>query len=94
MRDAEKLILDDHLHRVIIKHIETLQRYIQALMTRRKYIKLRTTIIAMQVFIIYFDNKLTVEELVEIGVRRWVKFNFGFSLEYQTQSFQSRTIFL
>ncbi|CAG9541021.1 unnamed protein product [Cercopithifilaria johnstoni] len=48
MRDAEKLILDDHLHRVIIKHIETLQRYIQALVTRRKYIKLRNTIIAMQ----------------------------------------------
>uniref|UniRef100_A0A158Q830 Myosin motor domain-containing protein n=1 Tax=Elaeophora elaphi TaxID=1147741 RepID=A0A158Q830_9BILA len=48
MRDAEKLILDDHLHRVIIKHIETLQRCIQALMTRRKYIKLRNTIVALQ----------------------------------------------
>uniref|UniRef100_A0AAF5RX01 Uncharacterized protein n=1 Tax=Wuchereria bancrofti TaxID=6293 RepID=A0AAF5RX01_WUCBA len=48
MRDAEKLILDDHLHRVIMKHIETLQRCIQALMTRRKYIKLRNSVIAIQ----------------------------------------------
>lgn len=56
MRDAEKLILDDHLHRVIIKHIETLQRCIQALITRRKYIKLRNTIIAIQVFILYFKT--------------------------------------
>ncbi|KAL3997136.1 Myosin head (motor domain) family protein [Acanthocheilonema viteae] len=48
MRDAEKLILDDHLHRVIIKHIETLQRCIHTLMTRRKYIKLRNTVIAIQ----------------------------------------------
>ncbi|VDK70855.1 unnamed protein product [Litomosoides sigmodontis] len=48
MRDAEKLILDDHLHRVIVKHIETLQRCIQALIIRRKYIKLRNTIISIQ----------------------------------------------
>lgn len=60
MRDAEKLILDDHLHRVIMKHIKTLQRCIQALMTRRKYIKLRNTIIAVQVCILYFNKKLTI----------------------------------
>ncbi|MCP9259990.1 Unconventional myosin-IXb [Dirofilaria immitis] len=48
MRDAEKLILDDHLHRVIMKHIETLQRYIQTMMIRRKYIKLRAAVIAIQ----------------------------------------------
>ncbi|VDO46078.1 unnamed protein product [Onchocerca flexuosa] len=54
MRDAEKLILDDHLHRAIMKHIETLQRYIHAMIIRRKYVKLRATTIAIQLCILTF----------------------------------------
>ncbi|VDM96149.1 unnamed protein product [Thelazia callipaeda] len=48
MRDAEKLILDDHLHRAIMKHIEILQRCIRALIVRRRYVKLRNSIINLQ----------------------------------------------
>uniref|UniRef100_A0A183CYZ6 Myosin motor domain-containing protein n=1 Tax=Gongylonema pulchrum TaxID=637853 RepID=A0A183CYZ6_9BILA len=49
MRDAEKLLLDDHLHRAIMKHIETLQHWFRALLTRRRYVRLRSAIIAIQV---------------------------------------------
>ncbi|VDO31638.1 unnamed protein product [Brugia timori] len=77
MRDAEKLILDDHLHRVIMKHIETLQRCIQALMTRRKYIKLRNSIIGMQAAVRGMIVRNRLHEVYDAALviqRNWKRF--------------------
>uniref|UniRef100_A0A915PKD8 Uncharacterized protein n=1 Tax=Setaria digitata TaxID=48799 RepID=A0A915PKD8_9BILA len=78
MRDAEKLILDDHLHRVITKHIETLQCCIQALITRRKYVKLRSTVIAMQSAIRGMAVRNRLREVYNAALviqRNWRRFN-------------------
>ncbi|KHJ95256.1 myosin head [Oesophagostomum dentatum] len=48
MRDAEKLMLDDHLHRVIMQHIETLQRWFRTVIARKRYLRLRQGIIKIQ----------------------------------------------
>ena len=49
LRDAEKLLLDDHLHRIIMEHIYTLQHWFRSVLARRKYLKLRAGIINLQV---------------------------------------------
>uniref|UniRef100_A0A915CWR4 Protein kinase domain-containing protein n=1 Tax=Ditylenchus dipsaci TaxID=166011 RepID=A0A915CWR4_9BILA len=51
MRDAEKLLLDDHLHRIIMDHIYKLQSYFRALLTRRRYLKMRNGIIKLQALV-------------------------------------------
>lgn len=51
MRDAEKLLFDDHLHRVIMGHIITLQRNFHTLLARKQFLKLRNGIIKFQVSI-------------------------------------------
>uniref|UniRef100_A0A914PHG0 Myosin motor domain-containing protein n=1 Tax=Panagrolaimus davidi TaxID=227884 RepID=A0A914PHG0_9BILA len=48
LRDAEKLLLDDHLHRIIMQHIHTLQHWFRSVLARRKYLKLRAGIINLQ----------------------------------------------
>ncbi|GMT28295.1 hypothetical protein PFISCL1PPCAC_19592 [Pristionchus fissidentatus] len=48
MRDAEKLILDDELHRAIMKHIVVIQRWYRTHMTRKKFLKLRLGMTKMQ----------------------------------------------
>lgn len=48
MRDAEKLLLDDHLHRVIMEHIYSLQRWFRSTLVRRRYIRLKSTILNLQ----------------------------------------------
>uniref|UniRef100_A0A914EE04 Uncharacterized protein n=2 Tax=Acrobeloides nanus TaxID=290746 RepID=A0A914EE04_9BILA len=42
MRDAEKLLLDDHLHRVIMEHIYSLQRWFRANVQMKRLSELRT----------------------------------------------------
>ncbi|EJD74213.1 hypothetical protein LOAG_18439 [Loa loa] len=77
MRDAEKLILDDHLHRVIMKHIETLQGCIQSLIIRRKYIKLRNTVIAIQAAIRGMIVRNRLREMYDAALiiqRNWKRF--------------------
>lgn len=51
MRDSEKLLLDDHLHRVIMKHIYRLQSHFRTLLARKHYLKFRNGIIKLQVII-------------------------------------------
>uniref|UniRef100_A0A915P0B4 Uncharacterized protein n=1 Tax=Meloidogyne floridensis TaxID=298350 RepID=A0A915P0B4_9BILA len=41
MRDPEKLLLDDHLHRIIMEKILTLQRWIRAQLEHKRYKKFR-----------------------------------------------------
>ncbi|KAI3421294.1 hypothetical protein GPALN_014914 [Globodera pallida] len=48
MRDTEKLLLDDHLHRVIMKNIVTLQRWFRAKLEQRHYQKFRQGIVKLQ----------------------------------------------
>uniref|UniRef100_A0A0K0EKS2 Myosin motor domain-containing protein n=1 Tax=Strongyloides stercoralis TaxID=6248 RepID=A0A0K0EKS2_STRER len=48
MRDAEKLLLDDHLHRTIMSHIVTLQRWFRACSERRRFLKMRSEIVSFQ----------------------------------------------
>uniref|UniRef100_A0A0N4ZU59 Myosin motor domain-containing protein n=1 Tax=Parastrongyloides trichosuri TaxID=131310 RepID=A0A0N4ZU59_PARTI len=48
MRDAEKLLLDDHLHRTIMSHIITLQRWFRACSERKRFLKMRNEIVAFQ----------------------------------------------
>ncbi|KAI6222187.1 hypothetical protein M3Y95_00958000 [Aphelenchoides besseyi] len=48
LRDAEKLILDEQLHRVIMQHICTLQNWFRTIQTRRRFVKLRSGIIRLQ----------------------------------------------
>ncbi|KAL3088833.1 hypothetical protein niasHS_009125 [Heterodera schachtii] len=48
MRDTEKLLLDDHLHRVIMKNIVTLQRWFRAKLEQHHYQKFRQGIIKLQ----------------------------------------------
>lgn len=49
MRDPEKLLLDDHLHRIIMEKILTLQRWIRAQLEQMRYQKFRQGIIKLQV---------------------------------------------
>ncbi|KAK6730480.1 hypothetical protein RB195_007130 [Necator americanus] len=51
MRDAEKLVLDDHLHKVIMQHIETLQRWFRTVIARKRYLRLRQGIIKIQALV-------------------------------------------
>lgn len=51
MRDAEKLILDDHLHKTIMQHIDTLQRWFRTMIARKRYLKLKQGIIKIQALI-------------------------------------------
>uniref|UniRef100_A0A9J2P6J4 Phorbol-ester/DAG-type domain-containing protein n=1 Tax=Ascaris lumbricoides TaxID=6252 RepID=A0A9J2P6J4_ASCLU len=48
MRDAEKLLLDDQLHKTIMQHIETLQHWFRSVITRRKFLRLRAGVIRIQ----------------------------------------------
>lgn len=49
MRDAEKLILDDQLHRTIMAHIYRLQGWFRTQLARKRFIKTRQGIIKIQV---------------------------------------------
>lgn len=49
MRDAEKLLLDDHLHRVIMQQILTLQGWFRTMLARKRFVKFRTGIVKLQV---------------------------------------------
>jgi len=49
MRDPEKLLLDDHLHRIIMEKILTLQRWIRAQLEHKRYKKFRAGVIKLQV---------------------------------------------
>jgi myosin-9 len=49
MRDAEKLLLDDHLHRIIIEKIVCIQRWFHAVLARRRFLRFRNGIIRLQV---------------------------------------------
>ncbi|KAK6013918.1 hypothetical protein OSTOST_20741 [Ostertagia ostertagi] len=49
MRDADKLILDDHLHRVIMQHIDTLQRWFRTIIARKRYLRLKQGLVKIQV---------------------------------------------
>ncbi|CAI4221277.1 unnamed protein product [Auanema sp. JU1783] len=51
MRDAEKLILDDHLHRTIMQHISALQRWFRTLIARKRYLKLKQGIVKIQALV-------------------------------------------
>ncbi|CAB3408102.1 unnamed protein product [Caenorhabditis bovis] len=51
MRDAEKLILDDHLHRTILQHIDTLQRWFRTMLARKRYLKMKEGIVKIQALI-------------------------------------------
>uniref|UniRef100_A0A915BD69 Myosin motor domain-containing protein n=1 Tax=Parascaris univalens TaxID=6257 RepID=A0A915BD69_PARUN len=48
MRDAEKLLLDDQLHKTIMQHIETLQHWFRSMITRRRFLRLRDAVIRIQ----------------------------------------------
>ncbi|CAJ0574023.1 unnamed protein product, partial [Mesorhabditis spiculigera] len=48
MRDAEKLILDEFLHRTIMHHIVTLQRWFRTVLARKKYLRLRAGVVRIQ----------------------------------------------
>ncbi|WKX90047.1 hypothetical protein Q1695_009130 [Nippostrongylus brasiliensis] len=51
MRDAEKLILDDHLHRVIMQHIDTLQRWFRTIIARKRFLRLKQGIVKIQALV-------------------------------------------
>uniref|UniRef100_A0A158R5X7 Myosin motor domain-containing protein n=1 Tax=Syphacia muris TaxID=451379 RepID=A0A158R5X7_9BILA len=78
MRDAEKLILDDSLHKTIMQHIETLQRWFRAVNTRRKYLRLKTDVIRLQAMIrgMFVRNRLREEAqaavVIQSAWRRYV----------------------
>ncbi|KAF8367210.1 hum-7 [Pristionchus pacificus] len=63
MRDAEKLILDDELHRAIMKHIIVIQRWYRTHSTRRKFLRLKQGIVKMQALVrgINARNKLRLQ---------------------------------
>lgn len=49
MRDAEKLLLDDQLHRVILAHIQRLQSWVRTVLQRRRFLHMRESAIKIQV---------------------------------------------
>nr|ACI49219.1 hypothetical protein Csp3_JD05.004 [Caenorhabditis angaria] len=51
MRDAEKLILDDILHRTIMQHIDTLQRWFRTMLARKRYLKMKEGVVKIQALI-------------------------------------------
>ncbi|KAE9418712.1 hypothetical protein Angca_008849 [Angiostrongylus cantonensis] len=51
MRDAEKLMLDDHLHRVIMQHIDTLQRWFRMIIARKRYLRFKQGIVKIQALV-------------------------------------------
>lgn len=48
MRESEKLVLDNLLHREILQRIITLQRWIRTWITRRRFLQMREAAIAIQ----------------------------------------------
>uniref|UniRef100_A0A1I7XGK0 Myosin motor domain-containing protein n=1 Tax=Heterorhabditis bacteriophora TaxID=37862 RepID=A0A1I7XGK0_HETBA len=52
MRDAEKLILDDHLHKTIMQHIDTLQRWFRTTIARKRYLRLKQGVIRIQTLVV------------------------------------------
>jgi myosin-9 len=71
MRDAEKLLLDDHLHRAIMQHICTLQRWFRTLQARRRFLKLRKGVIRMQAWVrgMCARNELRRQSLAAIFIQ-------------------------
>ncbi|VDM63316.1 unnamed protein product [Angiostrongylus costaricensis] len=51
MRDAEKLMLDDQLHRVIMQHIDTLQRWFRMIIARKRYLRFKQGIVKIQALV-------------------------------------------
>lgn len=51
MRDSEKLLLDDHLHRYIIEKIITIQRWFISVLARKHYLKLRNGMVKLQALV-------------------------------------------
>ncbi|PIO67489.1 phorbol esters/diacylglycerol binding domain protein [Teladorsagia circumcincta] len=62
MRDADKLILDDHLHRVIMQHIDTLQRWFRTIIARKRYLRLKQGLVKIQVAHCSFENSFDANE--------------------------------
>ncbi|VDM37297.1 unnamed protein product [Toxocara canis] len=79
MRDAEKLLLDDQLHKTIIQHIDTLQHWFRAVIARRKFLRLRAAIITIQAMVrgMIVRNRLREEAnaalVIQTNWRRFVE---------------------
>jgi len=65
MRDQEKLLLDDHLHRQIVAHVRRLQNWFRAVVQRRRYLRARRGVVRLQVpfhlFAFYFPGTLLMQ---------------------------------
>uniref|UniRef100_A0A915IKI3 Myosin motor domain-containing protein n=1 Tax=Romanomermis culicivorax TaxID=13658 RepID=A0A915IKI3_ROMCU len=48
MRDAEKLLLDDQLHRTIVGHVLRLQSWFRTVIQKRRYLRVKTGIVSLQ----------------------------------------------
>ncbi|CAD6184254.1 unnamed protein product [Caenorhabditis auriculariae] len=51
MRDADKLILDDHLHKTIMHNIDTLQRWFRTTIARKRYLRLKQGVTKIQALV-------------------------------------------
>ncbi|CAD5209411.1 unnamed protein product [Bursaphelenchus xylophilus] len=73
MRDAEKLLLDDHLHRVIMGHIETLQSWFRAVLARRRYLKMKVGMVRMQAWVrgMLTRNQIRRQHMAALVIQTW-----------------------
>lgn len=51
MRDAEKLLLDDHLHRTIMQHVNTLQCWFRSVLQFKRYQRLKLGVTKLQALV-------------------------------------------
>lgn len=57
MRDAEKLLLDDQLHRAILTQILRLQSWFRTFILRRRFLRARIAAVKIQVRILLLHLK-------------------------------------
>lgn len=58
MRDQEKLLLDDHLHRQIVAHVRKLQNWFRVVAQRRRYLRAKCGIVRLQVCLFVFIHSI------------------------------------
>ncbi|CAD5206531.1 unnamed protein product [Bursaphelenchus okinawaensis] len=73
MRDAEKLLLDDQLHRVIMGHIEKLQSWFRSVLARRRYLKMKIGMVRMQAWVrgMLARNQIRNQHMAALLIQSW-----------------------
>uniref|UniRef100_A0A914XBB0 Unconventional myosin-IXb n=2 Tax=Plectus sambesii TaxID=2011161 RepID=A0A914XBB0_9BILA len=71
MREAEKLLLDDQLHRTIMTHINRLQSWFRTVLARRRFLHTRSGVVKIQALVrgVMARNRLRSQVLAAVCIQ-------------------------